>query len=417
MSSAPRTALDNAAGNKPRYWPVIAGGFAILAIAHMFLWVNWLGRTRVGYGDFSAFYCAGKMIQQGQGHDLYNLEIQRAVRKHTVPKALIIGEGLPFFHPAYEGLIYAALAYLPYQQAYLLWNALGMLMLLAALLLLRSQLGSPLNSMGFLVAGALGYFPVAEIFIHGQDDALLLVVVAAAYMSLARGRDRTAGAILALGLFKFHLILPIAVILLFQRRWRFAQGFSAGAAAVVALSIAATGLAGAQQYARLMLNLDRMPENYISAFTVQMPNIRGSLTTIFSSWAPSGATKLAVLLLSAAVILYAGKAASRRSADLKVGLSVAITAAILVSYHANIHDLSLLVFPLLFLAERLLAQPSRGGALHWTLILLLVFSPLYHVVLRCSNLLFWPILGLFVLLVRKAGEHSPEGTDYKIQAA
>src|SRR5208283_650713 len=78
----------------------------------------------------------------------------------------------------------------------------------------------------------------------GQDCVVLLVLFIIAFALTERGKPLAGGAVLALMLIKFHLILLWPVALLLQRRWRMLGGFCAVALAEVCLTLALGGMQG-----------------------------------------------------------------------------------------------------------------------------------------------------------------------------
>src|SRR5207245_9841341 len=81
------------------------------------------------------------------------------------------------------------------------------------------------------------FVPVASALMLGQDSILLLALLSASMLALEKERDFTAGALAGLGLFKFHLLVPLALLLLCWKRFRFVSGFSSVAVALALLSV------------------------------------------------------------------------------------------------------------------------------------------------------------------------------------
>src|SRR5438445_4077386 len=68
--------------------------------------------------DFSLTYVGARIVHQGLGSRLYDLDLQKHVRdslfQHPNP--------LFFEHPPFEGLLLSPLAALPFRTAYMLWG-------------------------------------------------------------------------------------------------------------------------------------------------------------------------------------------------------------------------------------------------------------------------------------------------------
>ena len=76
-----------------------------------------------------------------------------------------------------------------------------------------------------LVLGLLAFFPIFANFFQGQDAILLLLVVALAFRAMKLRADFSAGCWMALGLFRFQLVIPLVLVLALWGRRRIALGF------------------------------------------------------------------------------------------------------------------------------------------------------------------------------------------------
>ena len=94
------------------------------------------------------------------------------------------------------------------------------------------------------VALMVCFLPVTMALIEGQDSLLLLALLIAAYLALQKQHDFRAGMLLGATLFKFQYALPIVLLYLIWRRWRFLAGFALAGAIVVGLSVAVIGPSG-----------------------------------------------------------------------------------------------------------------------------------------------------------------------------
>src|SRR5262249_21382689 len=146
-----------------------------------------------------------------------------------------------------------------------------------------------------------------------------------------------AGAFLGLAVFRFHIVLPVALCFFFWRRWKIVFGFSISALGAAALSIA---LAGFWPYVHRLLGLSLQPEDAYAPAIPRMPTLRGLIHSLGGSdW----------LVLGASVGLLAVTVLVGRGCRLPQQFSLAITTTALVSYHAFVHDLSVLLIPIALL--------------------------------------------------------------------
>ena len=193
--------------------------------------VFWLARYRLlaGSPDFSIFYTAGLMVRHGQGSVLYSDQAQGAAWREVVPGTDVRDHPLPFNHPPFEALLFVILTYLPYLRAYFLWLLVNLLLVGASAFLMRPWLPTLGSSFSLLlILAPFAFFPIAYGLLQGQDSILLLVLYCLAYGAFRRSQDLRAGVFLGLGLFKFHLVLPFAFILLLRRRWQALGGILVG---------------------------------------------------------------------------------------------------------------------------------------------------------------------------------------------
>ena len=221
----------------------------------------------------------------------------------------------------------------------------------------------------------------------------------------------SAGAWLACGMFKFHLVLPFMVLMLVQVKPRGGRQFLAGFVGVClvlgAVSIAAVGAGQIIAYPSYVLGLEKtmamgaiMPSD--------MPNLRGILYLVLAKVRYFDGL---VILLSAVLYFRAaricGSSDPDRDDDRDLKFSLAVFATVLVSYHGLGYDLCVLAIPLLLVAGQLGKQirlASWSGLAIGVGLAALLFSPLPLVLLMRYNrlaLFGWALLLCFAGL---AGE-------------
>jgi Glycosyltransferase family 87 len=399
--------------------PRLAGRFYVAGVLLIHLLVLWNARDLIwkGYPDFTIYYTAGTIVREGMGHNLYDDVVQFRVQKAFAPQVAARLGALPFNHPPFEAVLFVPLSYFPYRVAYLLWSVVNLAMLSALPILLRPHM-PVLNGWppwGWTVA-SLAFFPIFFALLQGQDAILLLFLYGLAFVSWKEKRLVAAGAWLACGMFKFHLVLPFVLLMLIQERRRqgirrILIGFLCVGAILGVVSIAAVGVRQIISYPRYVLGLEKtmamgaiMPSD--------MPNLRGILYLMASS-----VKHFDVLVIFLSALLYFLAAwicgssddhpnkDGRRNDDLK--FSLAVFATVLVSYHGLGYDLCVLALPMLLVAGQL---GHRVRLASWTGmgmsagLAILLFSPLPLVLLMRYNrlaLLGWALLLCFVSL---AGE-------------
>jgi glycosyl transferase family 87 len=338
-----------------------------VSLAGVFLMLP-LGKS--GRVDFRHLYTAGYMVRTGHAADVYNYELYEKFQNEVVGPAQ---GALPFNHLAYETLFYAPFSLLTYRHAYFAFLLANLLILAAAIRILR-PLFSPLAQLWTYlpVAIVVCFLPVAIALIEGQDSLILLALFAAATSKWYSGKDLEAGIFLGLTLFKFQYAIPVGLLLFVWRRWRVLAGFTVSGLAVTGISFWLAGSAGMVSYAKSIL---AMSAKYSSANGVLygihpdgMANLRG-IAYVWTGGSIS-ATHWIVLIGSAVAMLW--------GALKRPSLPVALLAAMLVSYHQVIADTGLLMLPVgLALAGNIREITTRSGVLVLVLCWIAVIAPTF----------------------------------------
>jgi hypothetical protein len=339
--------------------------FAILAylagtvVIYAVMFWNMRELIRDGYPDFSIYYRAGIMVRRGLGRQLYDGATQVKVQREFSPVDAIRIGALPYNHPPFEAALFVPFTYLSYPLAFALWDLANLAMLVTLPFLLRPHLSALQNyTWPLWVLASLAFFPIFAALLQGQDAILLLFLYALAFVCLKKNRDAFAGAWLALALFKPHLVLPFFLLLLLQGKKKLLYGFVPVAAVLALVSTAIVGREGIKLYPAYVMHLE---ETLAGGAIVpsDMPNLRGALGLFFS-----GAPHMvpAVLIISLGCFVYTALICRRIGTnlfDLKFSLEAITT--VLVSYHAMMYDLSLLMLPVLLLANQRLAHHKLRG--------------------------------------------------------
>jgi hypothetical protein len=326
--------------------------------------------------DFADFYVGAQIVAQGRGHELYNATLQ-----HEFQARYFGGARSYFIHPSFETLIYLPFCLLPPARAYLLWCLFNMLLLIAISRLLATHV--PLNlTWQALLPLLLLFVPLLLDFLHGQDALLLLFFLVSAFAALQEGKGFAAGCFLACGLFKFHLVLSVALLVLSMRSKKVASGFASVALLLLLISVAISGSRFLVSYPRFLAHFSHLPLAGVS--NQQMANLRGLFGLAFPNTAPAALgmtvfTSLLVLGLAAHSWVTSARAAGRLPA---LAFGNIVVAAILVSYHLSPHDLVLLLLPMALILHHLLTCSGipSGSRMAFMATLALLFLPPVHLI-------------------------------------
>jgi hypothetical protein len=359
-------------------------------------------RSAKGFSDYQAFYAAGRLIASGQRTHLYDLNTQTALHDQLFGGMNPQPAVLPFYHLAFEGLIFLPLQALGYAASFWTWTVLNLLMLVAIAVLLSREIC--IMRWYEILALELAFFPIAFNLMAGQMSVVLLLIYTVAYRELKEGNDVRAGAVLALALFKFHLVLPFVLALALKRYWKFVAGFLAGAVPVALVSLWITGVDGAMQYPQLLASVQRNPAAR-QVFFDSMANLRGLLWAMVGANPAAAPRTLALALLGFLSLLMLFLLSQAKVEQDRAGLnfdryfSLALVFTLLVSYHSNPHDLSILFLGLMLMLSR--AVSMRKNLLPVVLaVVIFSFSPIC--ILAFVNGAFFlfalPLIGWALLL-------------------
>ena len=336
-----------------------------------------------GYQDFTIFYGAAKMVRDGQGRGLYDLAAQYQMQHRFAPKVAIRQAALPYNHPPFEALIFVPFTFLTYLQAYLLWSFLNLVMLALSLRIVRKtfpEVGG--LSLVFAMLAASGFLPVVNGFIQGQDSILLLFLVTLSLASLEERHDRRAGVALGMALFKFHLAIPLT-LLLAVRRPRLLRGFVPAAVVLVVVSAAMVGSRGLVDYVQFLFRLEKGGAGG-AIVTKGMPNLHGLIAELPGMSGGGGLTIALTVVCSIAAMGIALWQITRRHTSIRFEFVVASVTAVLVSYHTLTYDLGWLLIVLLLLFT---GSKRMQGEMQADILLLVAV----YVLLLSSAV--WPRLG------------------------
>jgi len=340
---------------------ILLGILPIIFCMQFLAWLTFLPKALRGHADFRQLYVAGYMVRTGHRTQLYDYAAQTYFQNTLVSND---ERALPFIRPAYQALMFVPFSLLPYRTAYLGFLLLNLLLLALAFLMLQPRLrGLSRVWPGLPPALFLGFYPVALALMQGQDSILLLALLAAVLVSLERNRDLTAGALAGVGLFKFQIVVPIVLLFLLWRRWRFVKGFMFSAILVGLLSFITSGWAETVVFVHSLLSvgagLPAVPGEINFPLRINiMANLRGLIYGLASLRVPQRWLQVTTLLLSSIVVISVrARGRQQRGGD---ALVLAITAGVVVSYYLFIHDLSILLIPIVLTLDRFISRNGTG---------------------------------------------------------
>jgi hypothetical protein len=345
----PRSEFSNFRARRRLVRLFIAG----MLVLHAVFFASLRQHIEQGYPDFTVFYTGGTILREGLGRQLYDHQVQYRVQSEFTGKIDSRNGPLPYLHPPFEALIFLPLTVLPYREAFLAWDLLNVCALMGVALVLRRSVEAlrQIPAWEFSL-GALAFFPIFANFLQGQDSILLLLVCTLGFSALRRRADFLAGCWFGLGAFKFQLVIPLVLLVVIWRRKWAGSGFLSVSALLALLSAGLVGWAQVLRYPLFVMqvvqaaSLGGVPPEL-------MPNLRGLL--LGWSFPYLGAVGIPLVVVgTAALFLFASsirKGSGGSQDQIELRFSQAIVTAVLIGWHTNTHDLSLLVLPIVLVAN------------------------------------------------------------------
>jgi hypothetical protein len=363
--------------------------------------------------DFSVTYVGARIVHQGLGSKLYDINFQKQVRdslfQHPNP--------LFFEHPPFEALLLSPLAAFPFRTAYMVWGIFNAVVWLGLMFFLRLYLPWPREDLAYICLWFL-FAPVGVALFQGQSSILLLAFYAITFISLHYDKQFGAGISLGLGLFKLQFVLPFAFIFLLRRKWRFLGGFASSSLLLGVLSLAAVGWRGVVDYVHLLSNVSNNPQNLSYGSAVDMPTIYGFIHALFGKIIGHTGLNLIVAVLSIALLIFIARRwePSETRAEALIFAS-AIAASLVSGSHMFTHDFSPMLLALFLAGANFPPRLHRGLRFGLAATMVLFWSfPIYFLFVAWHCLyLMCPVLLLFAISALLASRHVAEQTPNEIQ--
>lgn len=266
--------------------------YAVLAVIAFSAFWTLLGSVLIPGArlhDFLNLYAGASLARDGVFGAMHSPEVQIQREREYAPQ---LPEVIPFVRPPFYALLLAPLAWLPFGAAFWTWLAVQTAILTGTWIWAFRRWGADA-----LIFGSM-YLPTALGIAHGQDCVLIATIVLGVYALARREHHFISGAVLGLGLIKFHLFLLWPLALLVQKRWRMLAGACVAVTAELLLSLALAGPAGMAKYFALLRMTD-LPG--LSPSPELMINVRGlALNLGVDSSAFTGLLTAAVVVLTVA---------------------------------------------------------------------------------------------------------------------
>lgn len=336
------------------------------------------------FGDFIAFWSAGRATLDGHVARVHDVELIASYHRAAVPGVAFVA---PWVHPPTFLLFAAPLALMPYPVA-----AIVFLLASAALYLYAARKLLP-DARALIFAATL---PAALYHLGTVQVGLLIAGVSALALHWLDRRPNLAGALVGVLAVKPHLAILWPIMLALTGRWR---AFAAAAVSTLAV-VALAGLAfGFDSYTRFLANLPAAQE-LISGQRVTTPAYASLYANLLQLGAPQ-TLALSLYALSALAALGTAIFVFRRGQHAEPGAAMCAATLIMLPY-AFFYDYTLLAVGAALLGAPRNKFESAALVLAWSAGLSLAIG--YVLPLPLCPLAAWLVL---LAAFRRAGSAAP----------
>lgn len=371
------------------------------------LYLLWWGRMilnpveRSG-ADFIAFYAAGRIAQTSGFPSIYHIDDQRAIEQEVVGFQLAEQQVLLYNHIPYLAPLLALVVNGDYVGSFARWTFfLLMIYLVSTQYFLKSLFTEGLSFHLALFASTLTFFPLFISLWQGQDTAFLYLGIVLWCAGLLRKKDWLIAIGLALVTVRPHIGIAMSVPLLIKYQkafWRSILVISV----LVSVCLAILHRQGIVEF----LNVLRISSEgqWFGMKPEAMLNLLGllirlvKLDSIAASW-----IGWLIYFLGIAILGYLWWRSNRINNRL-LGLSILVV--LISAPHLHLHDLTLLILPLLFIVHERMAISSQWLLLPFGASFLLLLGLLLNVIYFIVPYILFVVIG-YLLLERRNGGFLP----------
>jgi hypothetical protein len=352
-----------------------AGGWALIALALMALSMRLQVLTTVR-SDFTQDYLAAQAALRAES-------IYAPFTPEQLAGVGLRPDVLQNYHPPLTIALLLHLGLLPYSLAVILWTVfcLGLYVWIWYAVVRELDLGIPAAWGPLLIGLSLLWFPFQFHIILAQLSIPLAACVVGCWLSLRRGRDVLAGALLGLAVLIKLFPALLLLYLVWRRRWRALGAAAAVGAAGLALTLATIGLDNLLVYRETIV-----PAN-LATFRSELHNV--SLSAAFGRvfvgseyiaplvYAPALADLLTAACVGALALLLADTIRRLRASDEGDTLAVALLCAALpvLTPTSWSHSFVLLILPCALLVKGLPGSPTINQTRPLVVAFLLISLP------------------------------------------
>ena len=313
------------------------------------------GTTRVATGDYLGVLTGARVLAEGNGPRLYDLDLQYRVHTRIVGTELAAWQF--YVYPPLFAVLARPLAQLPFVTGFFLYGAaMFALGLVGALVLVRvvPRLARGRLDAATLIVLALAFHPMVRTMFGGQTTVLTWGLITSALWALQTRRQILAGILIGVLSYKPQYVPLLFVALLLSRSW-----LASGVAVVVTVAHYLLGAAviGADWPLRMLATMQRY-----RPMEAANDGTHFSLMPFFR-FAIGGRLATVVALACDAGVLFALARFAPRArpgdADFPLTWALLVVSATLVSPHMQYYDFGILVLPVVIGLDTIVREGRR----------------------------------------------------------
>jgi len=307
--------------------------------------------------DFKAFYCAGAVANAGDDPYL-DAPVQRCGSRAGTPPAFTANGVFPAPLPGYDVALFRVFALMPYRTAAIVWLALSIAALSAAVLI-TARIGRVAPLLVFVAFALPLYFACLQ---WGQLPPIVVGCLAVAVLAIRERRYLLASVMCLLTTLEPHVGIPICIAMFL---WIPASrvAIAVGAVVLAGISIAAFGLAENVEFVRPVLTYQALSE-------VPAANQFSANWVAWTLGAPEGlAVRIGSIDYAVMAVLgvYLARAVSRATGAFEAVILVPAVTVLLGGAYSHVTQISIAIAAGIMLAALL----PKGRRAIWIAILLL----------------------------------------------
>lgn len=298
--------------------------------------------------DFLQEWTGGHIWLSEESELLYNESHFRAVQHNSKLTGFQFDHGswYPVVYPPFYYMLVSPFSLLPYLVSAKVW-VVGLGLISGFLLWGLTRWYEPAARNPILCAiGLVAFGPFVISLTMGHKSILLLLLFAATWLLLRQGKQVTGGLVFGLIAFKPHLILVVAAVMLWKRKWHFVAGCGATVAMLVGLSLLAGPQLCVDYFWQCLQFSSYSQQGGYDFYSSQ--NIFGAVAVTLDStgWAYQLTTLALVGAVTGAILVSFRGSLKFDSDRFPLQFSQLIIATILVSPHFFLYDLTIVLLPI-----------------------------------------------------------------------